>query len=212
MKRVLLIDYGAGNIFNVVRAFEHLNCRVDVTSTQDSLTDADFLVLPGVGAFGDGIASLRKNGLIGPILEWIKTDKPFIGICLGMQLLMSNSDEFGYHEGLGVIEGQVRRLPPQSGLKVPNIGWQTLQPGIDGDISLWQSTFLQTLDPLKDMYFVHSYAAYPKDTKHWLAHSTFGNHYFCSVIRKNNVFACQFHPEKSGQSGLDILHQFLTIN
>ncbi len=210
MKQVLLIDYEAGNIFNVARAFEYLNCHVKITDNQDGFAEADFLVLPGVGAFGDGIDKLKKNDLIEPIMDWVTSEKPFFGICLGMQLLMSSSDEFGYHKGLNIIPGQVCKLPYQPMQKVPNIGWQKLIPGIYGEERLWRESYLQTLDRQKDMYFVHSYAAYPENPDHWLAHSKFGEHSFCSVIKKDNIFASQFHPEKSGQSGLEILNKFVT--
>jgi glutamine amidotransferase len=207
MKRVAVIDYDAGNIFNVTRAFEYLDCDTRLCQHADDLANSDYLVLPGVGAFGDGMASLRKRDLVEPILNWVASGKPFIGICLGMQLLLSSSEEFGNHSGLALVPGEVRRLPSQPGLKVPNIGWHTLVPG--ADIDDWSDSHLRDIEQDRDMYFVHSYAAYPEHSEHWLARTAFGDHWFCSVIGRDNVFGCQFHPEKSGVAGLRILRRFL---
>ena len=211
MKHVRVIDYYAGNLFNVVRAFEHLGCRVELASRPDEVDDGDYLVLPGVGAFGDGMTSLKERGMVDPMLGWISAGRPFLGICLGMQLLLSSSDEFGQHEGLGIIPGQVRRLLYESGVKVPNIGWHPLLPPEGAHLDAWKGTVLERVNPERDMYFVHSYAAYPDDPAHWLARTTFGRHQFCSAVRKGNVFGCQFHPEKSGEAGLAILDNFLRL-
>lgn len=208
MKNVRVIDYDAGNLFNVVRAFEHLGCSVKIASRPDEISLGEYLVLPGVGAFGDGMASLRKRELIAPMLEWINSGKPFMGICLGMQLLLTSSEEFGEHEGLGLVPGRVRKLLTEPGLKVPNIGWHPLSPPED-DQDKWDETILEGVSLTRDMYFVHSYAAYPDDPAHWLAQSVFGKHRFCSALRKENVVGCQFHPEKSGVTGLAILENFL---
>jgi glutamine amidotransferase len=169
----------------------------------------DFLVLPGVGAFGDGLSTLRKRGLVEPVLEWIGAGRPFLGICLGMQLLLGQSEEFGLHEGLGVIPGSVRRLPQREGSKVPNVGWFALQPPQSHAADVWRHTALSDFPADRDVYFVHSYAAYPEDRSHWLARTAFGDHWFCSVVRRENVHGCQFHPEKSGPAGLRVLEGFL---
>ncbi len=211
MKQVKVIEYSAGNLFNVVRAFEHLGCKVTLVSNPDDVNEGDFLVLPGVGAFGDGMASLNEKGLVEPIFEWINTGKPFLGICLGMQLLLTSSEEFGKHKGFGIIHGQVKRLPIEYDLKVPNIGWHSLQPQENTQIDIWKNTVLDSVTLNKDMYFVHSYAAYPEESEHWLARTSFGEHWFCSAIRKDNIYGCQFHPEKSSETGLIILRNFLNI-
>lgn len=211
MKHVQIVDYDAGNLFNVIRAFEYLGCRAELASRPENVGDADYLVLPGVGAFGDGVASLRDRGMVEPILEWIDAGRPFLGICLGMQLLLSSSNEFGRHEGLGIIPGEVRRLPPEAGLKVPNIGWHPLLPSESVQLDPWRGTVLERVTLEQDMYFVHSYAAYPDNPAHWLARTQFGGQRFCSAVRKGNVFGCQFHPERSGATGLLILEDFLRL-
>jgi len=208
MKQIKVIDYEAGNLFNVARAFEYLGCQTEYVMAPDQLKGGDFLVLPGVGAFGDGMSSLHQRGLVEPILEWVNSGKPFFGICLGMQLMLTSSEEFGHHEGLGIVPGHVRKLPAQPGLKIPNIGWYALQNPKTED-QLWDKGFLQDLSLQQDMYFVHSFSSYPEDPENWLAVSEFGNHLFCSVVSRDNIFGCQFHPEKSGEAGLQILRRFL---
>ena len=208
MKKVKVVDYDAGNLFNVVRAFEYLECETRLVRQADEIHGADYLVLPGVGAFADGMASLHQRELVQPIIDWAESGKPLIGICLGMQLLLSSSEEFGQHEGLNIVPGRVRRLPTQPGMKVPNIGWHPLQPSAD-DVC-WDKGCLRDISREQDMYFVHSFAAYPDDQAHWLARSAFGEHWFCSVLEKDNIFACQFHPEKSGEVGLNILRRYIS--
>jgi glutamine amidotransferase len=211
MKHVRVVDYDAGNLFNVIRAFEYLGCRAELASRPEDVGDADYLVLPGVGAFGDGAASLRDRGMVEPLLEWIKAGRPFLGICLGMQLLLSSSNEFGQHEGLGIIPGEVRRLSQEPEFKVPNIGWNPLMSPEHGQPDPWRGTILERITLEQDLYFVHSYAAYPDDLVHWLARTQFGSQWFCSALRKDNVFGCQFHPEKSGPAGLFVLDSFLRV-
>jgi glutamine amidotransferase len=209
MKNVCIVDYSSGNIFSVTKAFEHFNCRVSLASTPEQISSADYLVLPGVGAFGDGMNTLRQRGLIEPMLEFVDRGKPFLGICLGMQLLLTSSEEFGAHQGLNLIPGQVRRLPAISGLKIPHVGWAQLQSPEGEAADCWHDSILDGVTQDRDMYFVHSYAAYPDDSEHWLSRTSFGNHWFCSTARKDNVSACQFHPEKSSSAGLSIVHNFL---
>jgi len=209
MKRVRLIDFQGGNLLSVARAFEYLGCIVELAELSEQVTGADFLVLPGVGAFGDVMASLRERELVEPILTHIAIGKPLLGICLGMQLLLDSSQEFGEHQGLGVIPGAVLRLPLQPGVKLPNIGWHPLFPVEAQPVSSWSGTILSDMTSERDMYFVHSYAAYPRHPSHWLSSSRYGDHEFCSSLQRNNVFGCQFHPEKSGQAGLSVLKNFL---
>ncbi len=208
MKKVAVIDYFSGNIFSITRALECLGCHVTLASTPHDILSADYCVLPGVGAFGDGISILRDKGLDVAMFDFIKTGKPFMGICLGMQLLFSTSEEFGTHNGLNFINGKVLKLPENLGLKVPNIGWHplTIPNGQSYDLS---HTILRNFNLKSDLYFVHSFACYPSNPSEWLASTSYGGHSFCSVVRKDNVFGCQFHPEKSGPSGLSILKNFL---
>lgn len=211
MKTVTIIDYQLGNIFSIVKAFEFLNCKVKQVDTPGDIDQADYLVLPGVGSFGDGIGNLAAAGFIPAIKEHVSKGKPFLGVCLGMQLLLSNSEEFGYHEGLNIIPGKVIKLPDEPKSKIPNIGWHTLQLPGQKSPDYWNNTVLQSIPADKDFYFIHSYAVYPASTEHCLSMSKFGNHEFCSTVKMGNVYGCQFHPEKSGETGLDILRNFISL-
>jgi imidazole glycerol-phosphate synthase subunit HisH len=159
------------------------------------------------------MARLGEQGLVTPILEWVRAGRPFLGICLGMQLLFETSEEFGIFNGLGVIRGHVRRLPVVSGLKIPNIGWSSLEAGRLGspESDAWAKTVLEGLRLGQDMYFVHSYSCYPEVDDTWLASTAYGDHEFCSVVQQGNVIACQFHPEKSGKAGLVILARCMNM-
>ena len=204
MKRVRIIEYQAGNLLSVARAFEYLGCVVELAGRPEQIAGADSLVLPGVGAFGDGISSLRERELVEPILAYIATGKPFLGICLGMQLLLDSSQEFGQHQGLGVIPGVVTRLPSQPGVKLPNIGWHPLFPRGGESESAWAGTILSKVATERDMYFVHSYYCIPNNSEVILSFSSYKDTTYCSSISWKNIFACQFHPEKSAKDGLQV--------
>lgn len=206
---VTVVDYGMGNLFSVMRALEYCGGDVTFTESPDRVRTASRLVLPGVGAFADGMANLRERNLIGALMDYISAGKSFLGICLGMQLLLEGSEEFGHHRGLGVVSGEVKRLPSLRGVKLPNIGWHGLLPQESQDTSAWDGTILGGLKTDQAQYFVHSYAAYPTEASHWLSRTYYGDHVFCSTLQKGNVFACQFHPEKSGRAGLSVLEAFL---
>ena len=208
MKKVSIIEYEAGNILNVLRAFQYLGASPKLISTSNELNETDCLVLPGVGSFHKAMESLRKRNLIPLIKEWIDMKKPFLGICLGMQLLFDNSQEFGNHEGLSIISGEVKKLPIDREKRLPNINWAPL---IKSKIykNMTKSNIFTNFNFEKDVYFVHSYACYPVDQNLILAHSYFGSHKFTAVLKKDNVYGCQFHPERSGQAGLKILQEFL---
>jgi glutamine amidotransferase len=210
MKKVIIINYNSGNIFNVARAFRYLECDVAVVSRSEELSQGDYLVLPGVGAFGDGMAALRERQLVAPLLEWVDMGRPLLGICLGMQMLLESSEEFGQFEGLGIVPGSVKKLSVDLGVKVPNIGWHALLPQGQSCADEWRHSILHGITSEEDMYFVHSYGAYPHEPTHWLARTQFGVQSFCSVLRKDNVYGCQFHPEKSAQAGLRVLRNFLS--
>lgn len=212
-KDVLVVDYGLGNLFSVQRALEHCGATVTLSSDPEQIAAAGRVVLPGVGAFGDGIAELRKRGLDDALRAVWQRGNPLLGICLGMQLLLDESEEFGHSLGLGIIPGKVISIPirtlddkPQ---KVPLIGWNALTPA-HGDG--WQNTFLADLTPGDAVYFVHSFMASPNDEKHRIADCIYGGHAVSAVIARDNVCACQFHPEKSGEIGLKVLRRFLTWN
>jgi imidazole glycerol-phosphate synthase subunit HisH len=213
--RVTVIDY-LGNLGSVSRALDWLGAEVEITDQPQRVTDADRLILPGDGAFGYGMQQLRDRELLEPIREFIDSGRPFLGICVGMQVLMSESEEFGRHAGLDIVPGRV--VPFAKGdFKVPHIGWSFLNPpdgggnGHGGPAGAWEGTILADLEPGDSVYFVHSFVADPKDRAHNLAETQYGGQSFCAVIARGNVTGCQFHPEKSGPVGLRILKRFMEL-
>ncbi len=201
--KVTLIDYKIGNLFNLQRAFEHLGCTPSLINDVDSIKNADRLVVPGVGAFGEGIENINKLGIKDAIKDFAKTGKPIIGICLGMQLLLSHSEELGSWNGLDIIQGNVLRFK-EGNWKLPQITWNSLEKSKTS----WEQTILDGLPSGALMYFNHSYYAEPKDPKVILATTNYANYQFASVLKQENVFACQFHPERSGEWGLKLLSNF----
>jgi len=193
--KVVVVDYGLGNMHSVVKALKHEGADV---------RDAERLVLPGVGAFADGMAGLRARGLIEPLHEFIATGRPFLGICVGMQVLLGESEEFGRHEGLGVIEGKVELIPKVPGRKVPHIGWNRIQR-----VGVWDGSPLEPLEDGTMLYFVHSYTCVPANEEHRLADVDYVGHRLSAAIAKDNVVGVQFHPEKSGSAGLVVLARYL---
>jgi len=202
---IAIIDYDMGNLRSVAKAFEKVGAEATVTRDPKIILDASRVVLPGVGAFRDCMKNLNDYGLVEPILKAISSGKPFLGICLGLQLLFETGEEFGVHKGLGVIKGRVVRFPTgmkSNGeeLKVPHMGWNQakLQK---------ESRLLKGLPDNTYFYFVHSYYAAPTDDAVVLTKTGYGVE-FTSAIEKENVAACQFHPEKSQSAGLKILENF----
>ena len=206
---IAIIDYGMGNLRSVQKAFETVGYPAVVSRDRHALNDASHLVLPGVGAFADCMANLERFDLIEPIRRGIASGKPFLGICLGLQLLFTTSEEFGIHKGLDIVRGTVKRFPFQRQpgahngtpvLKVPHMGWNSIMlrrpcpplRGIESDTNV---------------YFVHSYYAVPEDPGVVCTETEYGVR-FASSVGKNNVFACQFHPEKSQTIGLQIIRNF----
>lgn len=207
--QVTVVDYGIGNIHSVVKALRHLGAEVTLTDSGTQIAGAQRLVLPGVGAFADGMRGLGERGLTGPVKDFAGGGRPFLGICLGMQLLMSESEEFGQHAGLDVIPGKVVAIPGAPGLKVPQIGWNRIAPRPGGT---WTGTVLEPIGPGTMFYFVHSYTAAPSLEEHRLADADYGGNRISAAVQKGSVVGCQFHPEKSGPHGLDILRRFLSSN
>lgn len=208
---VTIVDYGVGNLFSVGRAFEHLGASVIVANTSAQLLQAHRLVLPGVGSFENGMDGLVQRGLIEPLHEYAASNRPFLGICLGMQMLFDESEEFGRHQGLGLIPGKVRAIPGvgSSGKmhKIPHIGWNALlRPNT---CSGWSDTFLQGVDPGAAAYFVHSFTAWPNDDNDRLADCDYDGCRLSAAVQRRNITGCQFHPEKSGPTGLRMLANFL---
>lgn len=204
---IAIVDYGMGNLRSVEKAFLAVGCPADVTSDPDIVSKADRVVLPGVGAFGAAMANLRASGMDEAVLAAVRAGKPFMGICLGLQLLFTESEELGVFQGLDLVPGRViqffqpeDRTPETDKLKVPHMGWNVLN-------------VKKSVGPLKDfpvggmVYFVHSFYVAPEDPSVIAATSVHGIE-FCAAIQRDNVFASQFHPEKSGAVGLAMLKNF----
>ena len=207
-REVAIVDCGLGNLFSVARACEHAGLRPRITSDREVVERAPALILPGVGAFGDAMARLRDLDLIGSLRDFVAAGKPFLGVCLGLQLLMSESDEFGSHRGLGLIPGRVKRLSGAGPVKVPHVGWSAVRRPADVAPEAWRRSPLAGVPEGASMYFVHSYHAEPDDTAVVLSRSTHGETDYVSGIARGAVFAFQFHPEKSGADGLRIYANF----
>jgi imidazole glycerol-phosphate synthase subunit HisH len=216
---VAIVDYGLGNLFSIRHACLHVGLQPVVTASGNEIAKADAVLLPGVGAFGDAMASLNALDLIAPIRESAESGKPLVGICLGMQLLMRESFEFGTHKGLGLIEGEVRRLNGENStsrpLKVPHVGWNRVyRPGKGKDgagTDPWDASPLREVADGEYMYFVHSYYVIPEDSSVVLSYTRYGDTEFCSSLSRDAVFASQFHPERSGPRGLDVYRNIRTI-
>ena len=214
MNKVTIIDYGASNLLNVVRALEHCGVQVEIAETSEPIARASTLVFPGVGAFGDCMAALRERDLITAIKEYIVSNKPFLGICVGMQVMFEVGEEFGEHTGLGIIKGRVVRIPSQGtdGIphKIPHIGWSDLQSA-----QSWAGTILEPLQSTqmpRATYFVHSYMGVPANPSDCLATVDYDGISICASIKHGNAYGCQFHPEKSSETGLAILKAFLALS
>jgi len=203
MTPITIVDYGMGNLRSVQKAFEKLGHAALITSDPNVAGAADKLVLPGVGAFRDAIGRLVETGLADVVRDHIQAGRPFLGICLGLQLLFTRSFEDGEHRGLGLFAGDVVRLPDMTGLKVPHMGWNHLR-------LLKNAPHVADLPENVAVYFVHSYYVVPRDPE-LVATETDYPTPFCSAIWSDNVFATQFHPEKSQRVGLQILHNFATL-
>ncbi|MBD3815004.1 MAG: imidazole glycerol phosphate synthase subunit HisH [Halothiobacillus sp.] len=210
MSKVTLIDYGAGNLLNVQRAFEHLGALVEIATTPEQVLAADRLVFPGVGAFPQAMAELQARNLVEAIREAAR-QKPFMGICMGMQMMFEQSEEFVLTPGLGLLPGQVKPLPHFSmtgeEMTIPHMGWAKIRPqGVS-----WQNTLLAGVAEENAFYFVHSYYAETTEPQDQLAVFDFGGHAITAAVQRDNLVGCQFHPEKSGAGGLRLIEAFLQI-
>jgi glutamine amidotransferase len=199
-----IMDYGLGNIFSIQQALHKLGIRSETTKEADRLKTYSGIILPGVGAFGEAMDNLKSLGLDVALVDYAQAGLPIFGICLGLQLLMSTSYEFGAHKGLGLIEGSVERFPNEFNgkpLRVPFIGWNNITlAGKSGSTSV----ALRSLEPLDEFYFIHSYYATPKDPSSVVAYADYLGFQYPVALKYKNVFATQFHPEKSGEQGLGI--------
>lgn len=208
---VVVIDYGLGNLLSVQRGLEHCGATVVVTADPQQILAAGRVVLPGVGAFGNAMQALEQLGLVATIQELASRETPLLGICLGMQLLLEQSDEFGVTAGLGLIPGRVVPVPSHTASgevqKVPHIGWSALHPPENSQG--WGATLLQDIRAGEATYFVHSFMAAPTDPDHRIAECSYGGQLIAAAIGRNQITGCQFHPEKSGEVGLKILRRFV---
>ena len=201
--KVSLIDYGAGNLRSVANALSALGVEPHIAGAAADLSDTTHLVLPGVGSFGDCMGQLASRDLLDPIRRWVRAGKPYLGICLGYQILLDSSEESPGVAGLGLVPGSVRRFKQLPGLKIPHIGWNSAAPR-HVDTGNWQG-----LGDEPYFYFVHSFFPVPDDASVIAAQTTYGEDVFAAAIELPNLLACQFHPEKSQQAGLRLIRNFL---
>jgi len=200
---IAIVDYGMGNLRSVQKAFERVGHRAEIVNTAEKIAAADKVILPGVGAFGDAMAELRRRELIEPIREAIDAGKPFLGICLGLQLLFDVGHEGGRHEGLGVLRGEVRRFELPAEYKVPHMGWNECR-------IRRAAPLLSGIPDGTHVYFVHSYYVAPADPGVVAIETDYGGP-FCAMVWRDNLFATQFHPEKSQDQGLRMLRNFAEL-
>ena len=203
--KVALIDYGAGNLRSVANALAALGIEPQLAAAAPDLTGATHLVLPGVGAFGDCMEQLAHRGLIEPVRAWVAAGKPYLGICLGYQILFDGSEESPGVAGLGLLGGRVRRFAQVPGLKIPHMGWNSAVPR-NPDAGNWQGLGAEPY-----FYFVHTYFPVPEDATLIAATTSYGEDSFAAAIELPNLLACQFHPEKSQDAGLRLIRNFLGL-
>lgn len=213
---VTILDYGVGNLRSVARAFEVCGATPVLAKTPAQAINADRLVIPGVGAFRSCTDALRAAGFVDVIEQAVNANqRPVMGICVGMQMLLNVSEEFGEQAGLGLVAGKVCRIPHVSATgdrrKVPHIGWASLRPPEGADAGAWSGTILRDTLIGTDVYFVHSFAAVAERADEVLATASYDGYEICAAVRRNNLYGVQFHPEKSGMAGLRIIRSFLSL-
>lgn len=210
MTKIGILDYGVGNVKSISNAISKVGRAPILTNDQDILTACDGLIIPGVGAFSHGMEKLKSANLVKFISCYAESSKPILGICLGMQILFSNSEEFGVSAGLNLIPGSVKKLhsPLPVKSKLPNVGWRN----IDKTNQSWDNTILEGIEKDDELYFVHSFAVLFNDQNSALSTTTYDGIKFCSTVMLNNIYGCQFHPEKSSTTGLKIINNFCNIS
>lgn len=210
MKKVAIIDFELGNLFSVRQACLSLGADAFFTNDHKEIAAADMIILPGVGAFGKAMENLKRLELDKVVKDVIASGKPFMGVCLGLQLLFEASDEFGSHEGLGIVKGNVKKFPATNPegqkLLIPQIAWNTIHTN---QSEKWQKSPLKTMENGEYFYFVHSYYVSPASEDVKLSTTKYEGIEYCSSILKDNIFAVQFHPEKSGKKGIEVYKNWL---
>ena len=201
-KKVYLLNYGINNIKSLFSAFKKIGADPIIINKWNDIKDSNHLVLPGVGAFSTGINNLKKLGYYDEILNHNFRNKPLLGICLGMQMLFEESEEFGSNIGIGLVKGKVKKLPNDTHMKLPNVGWYSLNFARD-------FKYIDEIDENMKFYFNHGYFCAPKEKNVVFSYSNYGNFKFCSSFKNKNVMGTQFHPEKSGINGLEFLKIFI---
>ena len=207
-KKITIIDYGCGNILNLARAIKFIGYEVDITHDKNKIINSSYVILPGVGAFGNAMKQIEKYNLRNTILEYATSNKPLLGICLGMQILLTVSYEFGAHDGLGLIEGKVIKISNEKNkeIKIPHMGWNEIYP--NNNKKEWKNKILKNPSIGKSFYFVHSFVCITKDYDSTIAVCNYSDISIPAVIATGNVYGCQFHPEKSADNGLAVLKNF----
>jgi len=210
-KKITIIDYGCGNILNLARAIKLLGYETDITHDKNKIINSSYVILPGVGAFGNAMEQIEKYNLHNAILEYAKSNKPLLGICLGMQILHTESCEFGVHKGLGLIEGKVIKISNKKNkkIKIPHMGWNEIYP--NNKKKEWKNKILSNSLIGKNFYFVHSFICKTKDHDSTIAVCDYSDISIPAVVATGNIFGCQFHPEKSADNGLAVLKNFCKI-
>ena len=224
--KISIVDYGVGNLHSLNKAVKLFTDNAVITEDKDTIASSDGVILPGVGAFEAGMSGLKVRNLIDTVKNFAAAGRPMLGICLGAQLMLSKGFEFGEFDGLGIVPGKVTHFPelPEKE-KIPHIGWnhiylvRNLMPRasavprterISNEVnSPWENTILDGIPENANVYFVHSYILVPDDPSNILALANYGGYEFCAAIRKGNIYGCQFHPEKSGPIGLNIIKNFI---
>jgi len=213
MKKIVIIDYGCGNILSIARAIEHIGYKPEITNDKNKIINSSNVILPGVGAFGNAIKNLDESNLRDTILEYAKIrQRPLLGICLGMQILLTVGNELGVFKGLNLIEGEVIKISniKLKNFKVPHVGWNEVSPS--NDKQSWSNKILNDSLIGKSFYFVHSYMAVTKNPSSTIGSCDYLGKNIPSIISSGNILGCQFHPEKSGKNGLDFLRNFCEMN
>lgn len=214
MSKITIINYDIGNLLSVERALQFLGADYEHARQPEEIIRGGKFILPGVGAFASCMNELKKRDLIGAVQEIITKGLPLLGICVGMQMLFDSSEEFGHHEGLGNIPGNIQAIPKtdMNGIthRIPHIAWSALQSPRDHTQG-WDCPLLTGIKPGAEVYYVHSYTAHPQKPAHRVADSEYGGQRISGIVHKDNVFGVQFHPEKSGPVGLKILENYIRI-